>query len=90
MSQIFINIMTIFIIPAIAGIAIRAILYPFRHGYISTMVSGALAAAAWLLAMTIDTHGNEALGLNAVMATVCFAGMALVGMGSAVCRKVRQ
>lgn len=77
MGQIILNCFVVFILPIIIGIAVRVAVRKMRKPFIVTGGLILLAVVMWAIVVIVPSHGSEANGIMATMAT-CLAGGALV------------
>lgn len=63
MKQIIYNYLTVFGFPIILGLAFRIIFRKSQKGWIVSAVFGAISVIMGILALTVNTYGNETLGL---------------------------
>lgn len=72
MLQIFLNYLTIIIIPAIIGVIVRLAFMKRRKGYIVSVIFGCISVAAILYASLTYGNGNEGpvlLAFSSLIAT---------------------
>lgn len=70
MLQIFINYLSIFILPAVFGVFFRLAFIKTRKGYIVSIVSVCSFAVLALFALLRPNNGNEGPGLVALSALI--------------------
>lgn len=80
MKQIIINYVFVFVLPFLIGIAFRFFLRHARKARFATAGMVVLAAAAWLIAYAVPSHGSELYGIVALIVTCAAAGAVLVGV----------
>lgn len=80
MGQIIKNYVFIFIIPFLAGAAVRFLFRRTKRAYLFTLVFIAFAVIGWIVAYGISTHGSEFYGLIALQTTSAAAGTLLIGL----------
>lgn len=85
--QIFLNYLTVFIIPAIVGLVARLIFIKAEKGWAVSVTLGGISVAMALVNLFVDSHGNEAQGLLLIAALVATAVSLLCG---AIGRLVRK
>lgn len=91
MSQEAINILQLFIAPILIGAIVQLAATRNKKASNVLMIAAiVLAAAAWACALLIYTHGNEALGLIAIMFSMLAAGSAAVFAVRAIIRKIKS
>lgn len=71
--QIFLNYLTVFIIPAVIGLVCRLIFWKADKGWIVTTVFAGLALVMLIANFIVDSHGNEKLGLLTIPAATAAA-----------------
>lgn len=87
MLQIFINYLTIFIIPAIFGVLSRLVFMKRQKGYIVTVFLLCVSAALVTYALVRPNNGNEGPGLMAVSSLIAAVTCTACG---AIIRFVRR
>lgn len=89
MTQEIKNILMIFIVPVIVGIVLRLLFLKKRKGFIVTAVEGGIALVMFLLTLTVDTHGNEFLGIWFLMTLFAFIGCFVTEVAICIRKKIR-
>ncbi len=89
MTQEIKNILTIFIVPVIVGIVFRLLFLKNRKGFVVTAVEGGIALIMFLLTVTVDTQGNEFLGIWFLMTLFAFIGSLVTEIAVIVRKKIR-
>lgn len=89
MSQEIKNIIMIFIVPVIVGIVLRLLFLKKQKGYIITAVEGGIALVMFLLSLTVDTGGNEFLGIWFLMTLFAFIGCFVTEVAICIRKKIR-
>lgn len=74
MPQEIINVLMIFVLPAVVGIVLRLIFFKWRRGYIVDILCAVLAVVLWGVAFFVPSYGSEGNALLAMMATLLTAG----------------
>lgn len=91
MSQEALNILEIFVIPAVVGLIIQiACLKSKKASKILMITVLVMAAAAWACALLINTHGNEGIGILAIMFSLIAAGSAAAFAVIGIIRKLKN
>ena len=90
-SQEALNILEVFVIPAVVGLIIQiACLKSKKASKILMITVLVMAAAAWACALLINTHGNEGLGILAIMFSLIAAGSAVAFAVIGIIRKLKN
>ena len=90
-SQEVLNILELFVIPAVVGLIIQLACFKSKKASKILMITVlVMAAAAWACALLIDTHGNEGLGLLAGMFSLMAAGSAVAFAVIGIIRKLKN
>ena len=78
MVQIVLNYLLIFILPFLAGILLRSLLFrKTARGWIVTVIAAVLALVTSIVAFAVPSHGSEANGLLMCQAICLLAGVLL-------------
>lgn len=80
MLQIFINYLSIFILPAVFGVILRLAFIKKRKGYIVSIASVCCFALLALYALLRPNNGNEGPGLVALSALIFSASCVVCGV----------
>ena len=89
MTQEIKNILMIFIAPVIVGIVLRLFFLKKRKGFIVTAVEGGITLLMLSLTLTVDTHGNEFLGIWFLMTLFAFIGCFVTEVAICIRKKIR-
>lgn len=79
MFQIFLNYLTIIIIPALIGVIARLAFMKWRNGYIVSVIFGCISVVAILKALLIYSHGDEGPTLLAFSSLIATATCLVCG-----------
>ena len=74
------NILYMFVLPPVVGIALRVLLHRIPKPYLVTAALGILTLIAWCIALVNPISGSELFGMLALQATLAFAGSFLTGV----------
>ena len=74
------NILYIFVLPALVGIAVRVLMIRFKKSYLATAVLGILTVIAWGIWLFNPIQGSELFGILALQVSLAFAGSLLTGV----------
>lgn len=89
MTQEMKNILTIFIIPIIVGVVLRLLFLKKSKGFIVTTGEGVLMLLMLLLSETVNTGGNEYLGIWFLMTSFAFIGSLVTEIAIIIFRKAK-
>lgn len=90
MFQIFLNYLTILIIPIFIGALTRLAFIKKQKGFIVSIVFICLFVIFGLYAILKPSHGSEGPGLNAVIALCMALSSSICGLVSLIIRKVKH
>lgn len=79
MKQIFLNYLTIFILPFLLGALVRFLLRKFSKAWLATAVCAVLTVTMFVLFLAVDSLKNEAFGIWLYMASCLSLGSLLTG-----------
>jgi len=89
MTQIIINIVTIFVLPVVFGFLFRFALGKRKKGILLTLAIGVIACGMWWAATHVNTGGREALAVLAYW-FLYLAGGAVLGEIYFLLQRARQ
>ena len=73
------NILYMFVLPPMVGIALRVLLNHIPKSYLVTAALGILTLIAWCIALFNPIPGSELFGMMALQVSLAFAGSFLTG-----------
>lgn len=79
MVQIFLNYLTVIILPALVGVIARLIFMKRRRGYIVSVIFGCIFIVACLYALLNYGNGDEGPGLLALSSLIATAACLVCG-----------
>ena len=90
MSQEIKNLLTVFVAPIIIGLVFRLVFIKSRKGFLVTVFSGGVTLLMFLLSVTVDTHGNEFLGIWFLITLFTFLGSVAMEIVIFLSNRIKQ
>ncbi len=88
MTQEIKNILMIFVVPIIVGIVFRLLFLKKRKGFIVTTIEGGVSVLMLLLSVTVNTGGNEFLGIWFLITLFAFLGSLVTEIAICIKKKI--
>lgn len=88
--QIFLNYLTVFILPAVIGAAARLLFMKAQRGWIVSLVFTCLSVGAGTAVLVLPGNGNEAPGLLAISALTATVTSLIIGLILMLIRKQKN
>ncbi len=80
MNTITLNMLYIYVLPALVGIAVRVLMNRFKRSWLATAVLGILTLIAWGIWLFNPIPGSELFGILALQVSIAFAASLLTGV----------